>query len=94
MSKVIRRPTAGDPTPVTGGCPVPAGIVARGLTDVPWDADETTKHLYRLLELHPDLMPRVRADMVASLSQADKLRLITDINRSLGIARFSVPDGH
>ena len=80
----------GDDTPVSGGGPTPSGILRTDLPSLPEGDDELSSHLMRLMILHPKLEVNFRADDIPSLKVEDKLILLEDFNRVLGIKGFNL----
>lgn len=85
-----KKTPAGDPTPVAGGIPTPSHMLRKGLPAIPADLDDLTKHLLRLLALHPRLALNFRADDITTLTDDDKRSLVRDINDVLGIKPLKV----
>jgi hypothetical protein len=90
MSRTQTKTPAGDPTPVTGGVPIPARL-RRKLPDIPAASDPLDRHILLLFALHQDRLADLRPADLFQLDRAAKTKLLSQINQRLGI-RPNAPD--
>jgi len=88
---MARRTTRqiGDATPVTGGVPLPAHLVATPPCDDDVPSDDLGRQVYWLLKLNADKISLKfrQADLMA-MDDDTKRQLIADIQRAIGVAPF------
>ena len=77
----------GDLTPVTGGIPLPAGLVAAVSCDDEAPNDDLGLQAYWLLKLNADKVSlKFRQSDLANMDDDTKRQLIADIQYAIGVA--------
>jgi hypothetical protein len=78
---------SGDPTPVTGGIPLPANMTSQAMNDDAAPADDLGRQAYWLRKLHPSAVPvEFRNSDLTAMDDETKRLLIRAIQQALGIA--------
>ncbi|MCA9066110.1 MAG: hypothetical protein KDA96_23745 [Planctomycetaceae bacterium] len=79
----------GDVTPVTGGVPLPARLVATLSVDDDVPDDDLGRQAYWLLKMNADKVAlKFRQSDLAAMDDNTKRQLISDIQRAIGVAPF------
>ncbi len=75
----------GDPTPVIGGCAIPADLIdAPAPFGRPPD-DDLGRHIFWLLSLHPEISSQFKNLDLSGMDDTAKQALLSDINSILAV---------
>lgn len=81
----------GDPTPVIGGCEIPARLIDAPPPYGSVPDDQLGRQLFMLLSLHPEIQPQFQGCDLNSMDGAAKEAMLRDIQCLLGIRGAGTP---
>ena len=81
----------GDPTPVIGGCAIPAELIDAPAPFGCAPNDDLGRQLFWLLSLHPEIGSRFKHLDLTEMDDAAKQQLLADVHSILAVCPLNSP---